>query len=199
MEVGIAQNKRCCLSNTSCNPYAECGCGKTALLSFLCSWLQVELIALDVHGGTTEEDILGVFESAREILHDTPSMSTVYVFLDEINTCAHMGLITEAICRRSLNGNRIHEGIQVLAALNPYRIRPPQPDQLDNVDVGLKHSATMEGVDSTSFERVAANSMKNLVYKVHPIPPTLRDFIFDFGALDQDTEGHDLNYFIVLC
>jgi E3 ubiquitin-protein ligase RNF213 len=157
-------------------------------LSFLCAWLQVELIALDVHGGTTEADILEVFERAGDVLTKNSKTSSVYVFLDEINTCAHMGLITEAICRRSVNGRRIHEGIQVLAALNPYRVRPPRPDEAESAAVGLQHSGPVSH-EPSSFEEVAANNMKNLVYKVHPIPPTLKDFIFDFGALDLDTEG----------
>lgn len=45
-------------------------------------------------------------------------------------------------------------------------------------------------MDLSSFEEIAANNMKHLVYKVHPIPPTLKDFIFDFGALDSETEGN---------
>ena len=93
----------------------ECGCGKTALLKYLCLWLGVELLVLDVHGGTTEEDILGIFEEARRIRKgeeegssssSSSSLSSsvlssesrpVFVFLDEVNTCAHMGLISEAI------------------------------------------------------------------------------------------------------
>lgn len=30
--------------------------------------------------------------------------------------------------------------------------------------------------------------MSQLVYRVHPIPPTLKDFIFDFGSLEPETE-----------
>jgi len=39
----------------------ECGCGKTELVRYLCAWLGVKLLVLNVHGGTTEEDVLGVF------------------------------------------------------------------------------------------------------------------------------------------
>lgn len=34
------------------------------------------------------------------------------------------GLITEAICHSSVNGQPLGDGIKVLAALNPYRRRP---------------------------------------------------------------------------
>jgi len=35
----------------------ECGCGKTALLSYMCAWLNLDLEVLDCHGGTSERDI----------------------------------------------------------------------------------------------------------------------------------------------
>jgi hypothetical protein len=54
----------------------------------------------------------------------------VYVFLDEVNTCAHMGLICEAICHNSLNGRPIDSRIKVRVpsiALRYECIRPPPP------------------------------------------------------------------------
>lgn len=152
------------------------------LLRFLCAWMNVTLLCLDVHGGTTETEILSIFSQASDILENQSNQKTVFVFLDEINTCSHMGLITEAICHRSVNGQRLHEGIQILAALNPYRIRPSKcADEI--VDAGLEYMKPQHYSDESSID------MKHLVYKVHPIPPTLRDFIFDFGSLDDDTES----------
>lgn len=163
--------------------FLECGCGKTMLLRFLCAWMNVTLLCLDVHGGTTEHEILTIFSQASDILENQAHQKTVFVFLDEINTCNHMGLITEAICHRSINGKRLNEGIQILAALNPYRTRPSQSTD-DLVAAGLEYTKPQLHSD------VESNiDMKNLVYKVHPIPPTLRDFIFDFGSLDDDTEA----------
>jgi hypothetical protein len=153
------------------------------LLRFLCAWMNVTLLCLDVHGGTTESDIISIFEQARDILK-LNSDRTVFVFLDEINTCNHMGLITEAICHRSINGQRLHEGVQILAALNPYRTRPPKPEDDREDSVGLEYTKTQHFAAESS-----PNNLKDLVYKVHPIPPTLRDFIFDFGALEEDTEA----------
>jgi hypothetical protein len=158
------------------------------LISFLCAWLGVELISLDVHGGTTEADIIQTFDRATKVLEASKCVSDVYVFLDEINTCAHMGVITEAICHRSINGNRLHEGIKILAALNPYRIRPVKSNE-DIVNAGLEYIPASQSTSTASSDELnTAISMKNLVYKVHPIPPTLRDFIFDFGSLNDTTE-----------
>ncbi len=54
----------------------------------------IHLISLDVHGGTTELDVLNVFETASAA---AAQGGGVFVFLDEINTCQHMGIITEGI------------------------------------------------------------------------------------------------------
>lgn len=150
----------------------ECGCGKTMLISYVCAWLGVELLVLDVHGGTTESDIIGIFDKAEELLN-TGSSKLVYVFLDEINTCGNMGLITEVICHRSLYGRRIPENIQILAALNPYR-RKPKKSGTTGLTFQL-HGATQD-------------PMADLVYRVHPVPQSLRDLVFDFGSLGAEKE-----------
>lgn len=144
------------------------------LLGFLCRWVGTQLLSLDVHGGTTESDIVGVFEKAEyHLVFNADPNSSVIVFLDEVNTCAHMGLLNEIICHRSIYGRRLHDGIQVLAALNPYRTRPRREE------VGLTFS-----LGSNPLE----DPMNKLVYRVHPIPATLKDFIFDFGSLERATE-----------
>jgi MoxR-like ATPase len=71
----------------------ECGCGKTMLISFLCKWLGVTLLTLDVHGGTQEHEVVAVFDKAQSVLDFSRAGATVFVFLDEVNTCAHMGLL----------------------------------------------------------------------------------------------------------
>ena len=43
-------------------------CGKTALLNYLCAWLEVDFLVLNVHGGTTQQDILNIFEKATKMV-----------------------------------------------------------------------------------------------------------------------------------
>ena len=152
----------------------ECGCGKTYLISFLCAWLGTPLCNLDVHGGTTESDIVETFAKATAHL-EKPGCHEVFVFLDEVNTCAHMGLITEAICSRSLNGQRLPAGVKVLAAVNPHRRRAIQDESEGLVfNLGGEHEV---------------DPMASLVYRVHPVPLTLEGFVFDFGALSSTQEN----------
>ena len=167
------------------------------LLSFMCKWMGVTLLSLDVHGGTTEREIIDVFHKADEALQQ-PGCTSVYVFLDEVNTCVHMGVINEAICHRSLNGHRIADGVQILAALNPYRLRPEREEMglVDNnpaaaaaaTAVTFPRAATGSNTRPLSSTKHETDILSKLVYRVHPIPPTLRDFIFDFGSLEPATE-----------
>ena len=182
----------------------ECGCGKTMLIRYLCAWMGIKLFILDVNGGTTEDDIINIFLTASTYLedqqnqtndqqqsqsiHESSSSSSssyenkhqAFVFLDEINTCPHMGLLCEAICHRSVKGRRIHEGICILAALNPYRKRNSNNNKNKSTP-GLVYQLH-------SKSEVFADPMSELVYRVHPIPSTLRDFIFDFGSLSDKDE-----------
>ncbi len=159
----------------------------------------MELLVLDVHGGTSENDILRVFSKAEDILK-SGRCARVFVFLDEVNTCgmihsrmpcqtptsislvhflyvvAHMGLFTEVIVRRSINGQPLMDGIQVLAALNPYRIRK---------DRGMETPGLVFQLHGAS---ATPDPMRALVYRVHPVPATLQGFIFDFGSLSADKE-----------
>lgn len=153
----------------------ECGTGKTHMLRFLCKWMRAELHVLDVHGGTTAAEIEDIFKMAEAALLASESCKEVFVFLDEVNTCAHMDLICEAICQRSLHGRPIDPRIRTLAAVNPVRVRS-KPLEAPGLTF---HSHTGGG---------ATDALKDLVYRVHPVPPGLREFLFDFGGLPADTE-----------
>jgi hypothetical protein len=151
----------------------ECGCGKTYLISYICEWLAIRLLILDINGGTTVADIESVFEDALAVL-DSGQSDEIIVFLDEVNTCAHMGLIAEVICHRSMHGKSLPRQLKVLAALNPYRRRPSR-----DITPGLVYQLHGDA---------APDPMAALVYRVHPIPACLVEFIFDFGALSAEIE-----------
>ena len=152
----------------------ECGCGKTLLIRYLCNWLGIEFLVLDVHGGSTEEDFIQIFQKGDSIIKSGISRE-VYIFLDEVNTCPHMGLISQVICQRTIYDQRINENIKILAALNPYRLRP-----FTDKTTGLIYHQYNKSV--------VVDPMANLVYRVYPAPVTLREFIFDFGYLSPDVE-----------
>ena len=88
----------------------------------------------------------------------------------------HTGLFAEVLARRSINGRKLPDGILVLAALNPYRMRK---------DSGASTPGLVFQLHGTA---ATVDPMRALVYRVHPVPATLQGFIFDFGSLTSDME-----------
>eukprot|EP00808_Paulinella_micropora_P029016 g81951.t1 len=94
----------------------------------------------------------------------------VWGFLDEINTCDHLGFITDILAHRVFKGRTLHPQVALLAACNPYRRRTKQ------VSVGLAHEAS------------TLDEMAKLVYRVHPLPETLLEYVWDYGSLSKMDE-----------
>eukprot|EP00435_Cladocopium_sp_Y103_P073049 s100_g42.t1 len=149
----------------------ECGCGKTELVRYLCAWSKLPLLTLNVHGGTTEEDMDQVFREARRMAVEEEAKEGLVVFLDEINTSQHVNMLCEAVLERSYRGRALPESVTVLAALNPRRKRPQAA-----MTTGLVYGSGAE------------EEMSSLVYRVHAVPETVNDFLFDFGALTKKAE-----------
>ena len=161
-------------------------CGKTQLIEYTCAYWGVPLFKLDCHGGTTATDIEALFDTVEFRCHgDLQHVERVFVFLDEINTCVHVDLITEVIISHSLNGRPLHPKLVVLGALNPYRWKTVADGDI----AGLQYDPNHQSSGLPAGGRLSSGIDRNLVYKVHPIPDTLLCFIYDFGALDAHTEG----------
>ena len=46
----------------------------------------------------------------------------MWVFLDEANTCDHLGVVKELLCHQSLDGRPLDARLVIMAACNPYRL-----------------------------------------------------------------------------
>jgi tRNA 2-selenouridine synthase SelU len=146
----------------------ETGCGKTSLVRFLAAEIMQEgFEVINFHAGIKElhiiEKMLEIIQRA-EILKITENK--IWVFLDEINTCDCLGIITELICHKTMRGTKIPDNIIFIAACNPYRIRR------NTNEVGLIK------------QRIATR----LVYTVHPLPDALMDYVWDYGSLTENEE-----------
>ena len=93
----------------------------------LCLNLQKEYFTFtpcfQVHGGTTESDVLRKVEEAEKIAaknRNEHEIDTV-LFFDEANTSDAIGLIKEVMCDRRINGRQIEADVKFIAACNPYR------------------------------------------------------------------------------
>ncbi|CAG8640788.1 7079_t:CDS:2, partial [Scutellospora calospora] len=143
----------------------EAGCGKTSLISFLSMVMEVNFRALNLHAGVHESDILEFMEKATELARE----SETWIFLDEINTCDHIGMLGSLISHRLLNGKQIHPNIRIFAACNPYRLRAKAQSNV--------------GLSARLYEEKG-----KLVYQVHPMPDQILDYVWDYGHLKAEDE-----------
>ena len=121
----------------------ETGCGKTSLIRKLSELKNngntKRMRIKNIHAGTNDVDLLNFinndvipqwkaletdnmkekkFKQEHKMLYEETKL---WVFLDEINTCKSMGLISELICKHSCQGERLPDNIVFIAACNPYR------------------------------------------------------------------------------
>ena len=163
----------------------ETGVGKTKLLemlSILYGRGKQKWHRLQIHAGTTDKDIVEFIENVLE-KEKNGKNELIWVFLDEINTCNSLGLITEIICNHTYLGKKIDERFIFLAACNPYRIMTNKMRENGLVYYNMKEK----------------NKLNNLVYTVNPLPHSLLNFIFDFGSLKfEDEKKYIINTIVSL-
>ena len=154
---------------------SETGVGKTKLLEMLYKLYgrgKKEWYKLQIHAGISDKDIVDFIENVIEKEKNGNKDEIVWVFLDEINTCNSLGLITEIICNHTYLGKKIDERFIFLAACNPYRIMTKKMRENGLVYYNMKEKS----------------KLNDLVYTVNPLPHSLLNFIFDFGSLKQEDE-----------
>ena len=146
----------------------ETGCGKTSLIRYLANTCGVQFYTFNVHAGISEEEIIEFIEKKES--HARKTKENMWIFLDEINTCDHLGLISDIMCHHSLLGQPLSKNLVFLAACNPYRLRKEKIQR-----AGLEH-------------KNIANEYSKLVYRVHPLPEAMIDYVWDYGCLDRRDE-----------
>ena len=147
----------------------ETGCGKTSLVEYLARICQIPFSIYNFHAGRTEEEVKTfIHEEDDEARKDTGQR---WVFLDEINTCHHLGLINEVMCHHTLYGKPLSRKLIFLAACNPYKLRPQE-------------NATTAGLEGKN----KSDEYSELVYRVHPLPEAMMDYVWDYGSLTPEDE-----------
>ena len=100
----------------------ETGCGKTSLIRYLAQMCDTEFKHFSIHAGITADMIKNTVLDCHDQCFQSPN-TTVWMFLDEINTRDHLGLLTEVICHHSCFGKTLSKNLVFIAACNPYRLR----------------------------------------------------------------------------
>ena len=153
----------------------ETGVGKTKLLEMLATLYgkgNLNWHRLQIHAGTTDKKIVDFIDKVTQEEENKNNNDIVWIFLDEINTCNSLGLITEIMCNHTYLGKKINERFVFLGACNPYRVLTKKMRESGLVYYNLKEK----------------NKLNNLVYTVNPLPHSLLNFIFDFGSLQAEDE-----------
>ncbi|KAI4894839.1 hypothetical protein NFI96_022184, partial [Prochilodus magdalenae] len=168
----------------------ETGCGKTRLVKFMCDLLRKDddksnLLIVRVHGGTTSDTIYKKVEQAVDVSkrNRKHGMYTV-LFFDEANTTEALYAIKEVMCDRTIKGKEINApDLKFIAACNPYRKHTQSAiDQLEKAGLGYRVRA-----EDTS-EKLGQIPMRQLVYRVQPLPASLSPLVWDFGKLNEHTQ-----------
>uniref|UniRef100_A0A8B9ME63 RING-type E3 ubiquitin transferase n=1 Tax=Accipiter nisus TaxID=211598 RepID=A0A8B9ME63_9AVES len=170
----------------------ETGCGKTRLIKFLCklrrSCVEVENMKLvKVHGGTTADMIYARIKEAEALAKtnkEQHGLDTV-LFFDEANTTEAVSSIKEVLCDHTVQGEPLVScsGLQIIAACNPYRKHTPKMIQrLELAGLGYRVKA-----DETK-DKLGSIPLRQLVYRVHALPPSMIPLVWDFGQLNNLTE-----------
>jgi len=188
----------------------ETGCGKTALIKKLAelknNGKSDSMKILNIHAGTTDKDIIDFIEKIIPLaknLEDSEKITKelytekgflynekkLWVFLDEINTCKSMGIISELMCKHSYQGNKIPKNIIFIGACNPYREAKLNKDKI-GLDVKEAHSQKnkLNEKERKDIEYLSLQNNNKLVYTVNPLPHSLLNFVFDFGNLKKEDE-----------
>ncbi|KAM9393995.1 E3 ubiquitin-protein ligase rnf213-alpha-like isoform 2-T2 [Pholidichthys leucotaenia] len=170
----------------------ETGCGKTRLIKFLCelrrSGVAIENMKLvKVHGGTTSEMIYTKVREAEDIasINKLDYGFHSVLFFDEANTTEAISSIKEVLCDKTVKGESLTPdcGLQIIAACNPYRKHTDEMIQRLEA-AGLGYRVRAEETD----EKLGSIPLRQLVYRVQALPPSMIPLVWDFGQLNDQTE-----------
>jgi len=169
----------------------ETGCGKSALITTLMKVLNIPLKVLNVHGGLTSQQIVRWVEDAANSDSEGNPNKRKVLFFDEVNTSGCLDLFKEIICDRSMRGVQLADNILIVAACNPYRFKKEEAKRLEQIGLQIavkKHHLEAVGGWREHARMTRASQADGLVYRVHALPDSILDHVYDFGALSKQKE-----------
>ncbi|XP_067914752.1 E3 ubiquitin-protein ligase rnf213-alpha [Heterodontus francisci] len=170
----------------------ETGCGKTRLIKFLCELRKVganteNMKLVKVHGGTTADMIYSKIKNAKALAMDNKAnfdFDTI-LFFDEANTTEAVSCIKEVLCDQMIEGVPLtpNTGLQIIAACNPYRKHTDEMiKRLESAGLGYRVRA------EETEDKLGSIPLRQLVYRVQALPPSMIPLVWDFGQLNDVTE-----------
>ncbi|XP_021096800.1 E3 ubiquitin-protein ligase RNF213 isoform X2 [Heterocephalus glaber] len=170
----------------------ETGCGKTRLIKFLSDLRRAgaktdTMKLVKVHGGTTPRMVYSSVREAEKIafVNKGQLQLDTILFFDEANTTEAISCIKEVLCDRTVDGQPLinNSGLHIIAACNPYRKHSQEMIcRLESAGLGYRVSA------EETAEKLGSIPLRQLVYRVHALPPSLIPLVWDFGQLNDTAE-----------
>ena len=164
---------------------------------------------LKVHGGTSVEDVKREVARASEIARQNFQLEgcgfnipVTILFFDECNTSYDaLWLCSEMMNDGTLDGQPVaaleKHGLKIAIACNPYKLHSPEliarlekaglgyhAGNANAANAGKAKDEDMTG-ENTNVDSIV--QLRHLVYRVHPLPPSLRIHIYDFGSLSAES------------
>ncbi|XP_074672203.1 E3 ubiquitin-protein ligase rnf213-alpha-like isoform X1 [Strix aluco] len=170
----------------------ETGCGKTKLVQFMCSLQRAgrdfqNMVVVRVHGGTTSKTIHKKVRQAIELarINEEKYKVDTVLFFDEANTSEAIFAIKEVLFDHSVNGEKIlTDSLKVVAACNPYKRHTKETvEKLEKAGLGYRVRS------EDTLEKLGHIPLRQLVYRVKPLPPSLLPLVWDFGELNEKTQS----------
>ena len=147
----------------------EPGCGKTACIIKLSQLLnngEIMVEIINIHPGITDEYLCQKMEEMNE--KAKKQEKELWVFFDEINTCLSLSLLKEIFVNKTFNTKQLNKNIRLIGACNPYR-------------------KNLQKIEICGYERETEDHV-DLIYQVQPLPQSLLNFVYSFGALNPEEE-----------
>ncbi|XP_069050628.1 E3 ubiquitin-protein ligase rnf213-alpha isoform X2 [Lepisosteus oculatus] len=170
----------------------ETGCGKTRLIKFLCELRRSgapsqNMKLVKVHGGTSAEMIYTKVREAMSLalINKEEFLFDSVLFFDEANTTEAVSSIKEILCDNTVEGEPLcqNTGLQIIAACNPYRKHTDLMIQrLESAGLGYRVRA------EETEDKLGSIPLRQLVYRVQALPPSMIPLVWDFGQLNDQTE-----------
>ena len=175
------------------------------MLKLLPSFIFGGTTALDIENSLKEAEILAI-RNYQNFSHKENNVMpiTAVLFFDEANTTEAIGkcfkgrffvltvkssfnlhfifkgLIKEIMCDLSCNGRSVNvaHSLKIVAAINPYKKHSDKTiEKLEQADLGFFLTA-----DETK-EKFGLIPMRQLVYRVQPLPSSLLPIVWDFVSV----------------
>ena len=179
----------------------ETGCGKTALIKQLYELKNNgnsnTMKILKINEETTDDDIINFIEKIlpeAEILEEIENKNKsqrdnqkilyekkkIWVFLDEINKCKSMKIISELMLHHSYLGKSLSSNIVFIGACYPYRL--VRKKERIYLKINQFHKFPVNKKIGINLDN------RKLAYNVNPIPHSLLNFVFYFTNLEEKEE-----------